>query len=57
MDAINTINIIAKLYKQELAEANHQKVLIQAQCEIYKKELEELKQQIDILKNEKESNK
>ena len=56
MDAINTINIIAKLYKQELAEANHQKVLIQAQCEIYKKELEELKQQIDILKNEKESN-
>lgn len=28
MDAINTINIIAKLYKQELAEANYEKNII-----------------------------
>lgn len=28
MDAINTINIIAKLYKQELAEANYEKYYI-----------------------------
>ena len=57
MDAINTINIIAKLYKQELAEANHQKVLIQAQCEIYKQQIDILKKEIEELKNEKESNK
>ena len=57
MDAINTINIRAKsLYKQELAEANHQKVLIQAQCEIYKQQIDILKKEIEELKNEKESN-
>jgi prefoldin subunit 5 len=51
MDAINTINIIAKLYKQELAEANHQKVLIQAQCEIYKQQIDMLKKEIEELKS------
>ena len=50
MDAINTINIIAKLYKQELAEANHQKVLNQAQCEIYKQQVEQLKKELAELK-------
>lgn len=50
MDAINTINIIAKLYKQELAEANHQKVLNQAQCEIYKQQIDMLKKEIEELK-------
>lgn len=54
MDAINTINIIAKLYKQELAEANHQKVLIQAQCEIYKQQIDMLKKEIEELKKELE---
>lgn len=51
MDAINTINIIAKLYKQELAEANHQKVLFQAQCEIYKQQIEKLKKENEELKS------
>lgn len=56
MDAINTINIIAKLYKQELAEANYEKILYQAQCEIYKQQIDILKKEIEELKNEKESN-
>ena len=46
---MDAINIIAELYKQELALANHEKILYQAQCKIYK-------QQIEELKNEKESN-
>ena len=33
---MDAINIITEIYKQELAQANHQKVLFQAQCEIYK---------------------
>lgn len=56
MDAINTINIIAKLYKQELAEVNYEKILYQAQCEIYKQQIDILKKEIEELKNEKESN-
>lgn len=56
MDAINTINIIAKLYKQELAEDNYEKILYQAQCEIYKQQIDILKKEIEELKNEKESN-
>ena len=48
------INIILILYKQQLAEANEQKILIQAQCELYKKEIEELRKQLkekDDIKN------
>lgn len=52
MDAINTINIIAKLYKQELAEANYEKILYQAQCEIYKQQIDTLKKEIEELKKE-----
>lgn len=48
---MDAINIIAKLYKQELAEANHQKVLIQAQCEIYKQQIDILKKEIEELKS------
>ena len=40
------INIILTLYKQQLAEANEQKILIQAQCELCKKEIEELRKQL-----------
>ena len=42
---MDAINIITEIYKQELAQANHQKVLYQAQCEIYKQQIdnEELK--------------
>ena len=49
------INIILTLYKQQLAEANEQKILTQAQCELYKKEIEELRKQLeekDDIKND-----
>ena len=39
---MDAINIITEIYKQELAQANHQKVLFQAQCEIYKQQVENL---------------
>ena len=47
------INIILTLYKQQLAEANEQKILIQAQCELYKKEIEELRKQLEEKASEK----
>ena len=53
---MDAINIIAELYKQELAQANHEKILYQAQCEIYKQQIDALKKEIEELKNEKESN-
>lgn len=53
MDAINTINIIAKLYKQELAEANYEKILYQAQCEIYKQQIDTLKKRTRRIKKRK----
>lgn len=53
---MDAINIIAKLYKQELAEANYEKILYQAQCEIYKQQIDTLKKELEELKNEKKSN-
>ena len=47
------INIILTLYKQQLAEANEQKILIQAQCELYKNEIEELRKQLEEKASEK----
>lgn len=43
---MDSINLIATLYKQELADANEQKVLYKAQCELYKHEIEQLKEQL-----------
>ena len=43
---MDTINLIATIYKQELADANEQKVLYKAQCELYKQEIEQLKEQL-----------
>ena len=53
---MDAINIIAELYKQELAQANHEKILYQAQCRICKQQIDTLKKEIEELKNEKESN-
>ena len=49
------VNKVLLIYKQQLAEANEQKILIQAQCELYKKEIEELRKQLkekDDIKND-----
>ena len=44
---MDTANIAISIYKQELANANEQKILLMTQCEIYKKEIEKLKQEIE----------
>ena len=43
---MDSINIIATLYKQELADANEQKVLYKTQCELHKQEIQQLKEQL-----------
>ena len=43
---MDSINLIATFYKQELADANEQKVLFKTQCELYKQEIEQLKEQL-----------
>ena len=43
---MNSLDILANIYKQELADANEQKVLFKAQCELYKQEIEQLKEQL-----------
>lgn len=43
---MNILNLVASMYKQELADANEQKVLFKAQCEIYKEEIAQLKKQL-----------
>ena len=43
---MDSINLIATFYKQELADANEQKVLYKTQCKLYKQEIEQLKEQL-----------
>ena len=43
---MNSLDILANIYKQELADANEQKVLFKTQCELYKQEIEQLKEQL-----------
>ena len=43
---MDSINLIATFYKQELADANEQKVLYKTQCQLYKQEIEQLKEQL-----------
>ena len=43
---MDVMNLISNIYKQQLAEANEQKILFQAQCEIYKAKIEQLEQQL-----------
>lgn len=48
MDALNLLNAI---YKRELADANEKKVMLEAQCEIYKQQVEKLKKQLEEVQN------
>ena len=43
---MDSINLIATFYKQELADANEQKVLYKTQCKLYKQEIEQLREQL-----------
>ena len=43
---MDKLNLLATIYKQELAEANEQKILFKAQCDIYKNEMEQLQEQL-----------
>ena len=47
MDAINLLNAI---YKRELADANEKRVMVEAQCEIYKQQVQQLKKELAELK-------
>lgn len=51
---MDTINLISNIYKQQLADANEQKILFQAQCELYKAKIEQLEQQLKLAKDEVE---
>ena len=48
MDAINLLNAI---YKRELADANEKRVMLEAQCEIYKQQIDKLKKENEELKS------
>lgn len=50
MEAIDLLNAIYKIYKRELADANEKRVMVEAQCEIYKQQVEQLKQELAELK-------
>ena len=43
---MDSLNLIATFYKQELADANEQKILYKAQCELHKQEIEQLREQL-----------
>lgn len=43
---MDSINLIANFYKQELADANEQKILYKTQCELHKQEIQQLKEQL-----------
>ena len=44
---MDSINLIATLYKQELADANEQAILYKAQCKLYKQEIVTVETKID----------
>lgn len=43
---MDSINLIATFYKQELADANEQAILYKTQCELHKQEIEQLREQL-----------
>ena len=43
---MDSLNLIATFYKQELADANEQKILYKTQCELHKQEIAQLKEQL-----------
>lgn len=49
---MDVINIISDIYKKELAEANQTKIVALTQCEIYKKRIEQLEEELAQLKSQ-----
>ena len=47
---MDALNLICAIYKSELAEANEKKVMAEAQCKIYKQQVEQLKKELAELK-------
>ncbi len=47
---MDTINVILTLYKDKLAEANHQNILAIVQCEEYRRKIEQQQKEIEDLK-------
>ena len=43
---MNVIDIISNMYKKELAEANHNKIIALAQCNIYEQRIKQLEKQL-----------
>ena len=43
---MNVIDIISNIYKNELAEANHKKIIALAQCNIYEQRIKHLEKQL-----------
>ena len=48
---MDALNLICTIYKRELAEANEKRVMIEAQCEIYKQQIDKLKKENEELKS------
>ena len=51
---MNTIEIVLQVYKNELAQANEQKVIAQVQCAELKQRVEQLEEEIKQLKQKSE---
>ena len=43
---MNIIDIISNMYKNELAEANHKKIIALAQCNTYEQRIKQLEKQL-----------
>ena len=43
---MNVIDIISNMYKNELAEANHKKIIALAQCNVYEQRIKQLEKQL-----------
>lgn len=48
---MDALNLICTIYKRELAEANEKRVVAEAQCAIYKQQVEQLKKQLEDVQN------
>lgn len=49
---MDDFNVILSFYKQELANANEQKILYKVQCSIYENEIAQLKEQLKAANDE-----
>ena len=43
---MNVIDIISNMYKKELADANHNKIIALAQCSVYEQRIKQLEKQL-----------